>query len=130
MKSEVGKRRGNKKMKQQTLKNNVLFLLQDQGKSLQDLKTALEIEEITLIATLEGHILYSSSLLWNIASFFGLRMEDLFKPMTEKNYSLFENEEAEQQYLQRLEKRKEEIRNQRVDFSDMKKVREWHPNPK
>lgn len=114
-------------MKHEIFKNNVLYLLQEQEKSLEDLREALETEEIILLATIEGHILYSASLLWNIASFFGLRMEDLFESMTEQNYSLFENKETEQSYLQRLEKWKEELRNQRVDFSGMKKVREWHP---
>lgn len=76
-----------------TFKNNVLFLLEKNQRTLKELQRELEMEPIQLLAIIDGKVNPSFAHLKTIAEFFGITHTDLLEPLTEDVYALFHTKE-------------------------------------
>ena len=114
-------------MLREIFRNNVLFLLKENGKTFNDLKKFLDEEEIVLLGMLDGEIMHTIRELKLLGEFFDIGFQKLYQPLTKETFELFSSKEEREKYEEELEQWRELRRNQTVDFSGIKKVREFKP---
>ena len=74
-------------------KNNVLFLLEKNQRTLEELQEEAKLEPIQLLAIIDGKVNPSLAHLKSIAGFFGITHTKLLEPLTDDVYASFHTKE-------------------------------------